>query len=48
MGNAKAVNGLWKNVCALGIFDAELWGIMDIAWEIVLAALTRVAERERA
>ncbi|KAI0795473.1 hypothetical protein C8Q75DRAFT_712202 [Abortiporus biennis] len=47
MAHARIVNGLWKNVCALGIFDAELWGVMDVAWEIVLAALTRVAERER-
>ncbi|KAI0942815.1 hypothetical protein AcV7_002122 [Taiwanofungus camphoratus] len=48
MGHAKVVNGLWRNVCALGVFEAELWGVMDVAWEIVLAALTRVAERERA
>ncbi|GBE83521.1 hypothetical protein SCP_0505750 [Sparassis crispa] len=47
MNHAKRVNALWRNVCALGVFDAELWAVMDIAWEVVLAALTRVAERER-
>ena len=48
MAHAKVINGLWRNVCALGVFDAELWGVLDLAWEIILAALTRVAERERA
>ncbi|KZT64450.1 hypothetical protein DAEQUDRAFT_769685 [Daedalea quercina L-15889] len=48
MAHVKVINGLWRNVCALGVNDAELWGVMDVAWEIVLAALTRVAERERA
>ncbi|PCH37467.1 hypothetical protein WOLCODRAFT_84272 [Wolfiporia cocos MD-104 SS10] len=44
MARAKVINGLWRNVCALGVFDAELWGVMDVAWEVVLAALTRVVE----
>ncbi|KAH9934221.1 uncharacterized protein B0H18DRAFT_547876 [Fomitopsis serialis] len=48
MAHVKVINGLWRNVCALGVSDAELWGVMDVAWEVVLAALTRVAERERA
>ncbi|KZS99807.1 uncharacterized protein LAESUDRAFT_732856 [Laetiporus sulphureus 93-53] len=48
MGCTRVINGLWRNVCALGVFDAELWGVMDVAWEIVLAALTRAAERQRA
>lgn len=47
MAHAKVINGLWRNVCALGVFDAELWGVMDLAWEVVLIALTRIAERER-
>ncbi|KAI0634346.1 hypothetical protein C8Q77DRAFT_1111196 [Trametes polyzona] len=44
MAHVKHINGLWQNVCALGVFDAELWGAMDLAWEIVLAAMTQVAE----
>ena len=48
MAHVKVINGLWRNVCALGVSDAELWNVMDIAWEVVLVALTRVAERERA
>ncbi|CAL1709713.1 unnamed protein product [Somion occarium] len=45
MAHAKVVNALWRNVCALGVFDPELWGVMDLAWEIILAALTQVAQR---
>ncbi|CCM05637.1 uncharacterized protein FIBRA_07866 [Fibroporia radiculosa] len=48
MGLTRRINGVWRNACALGVFDAELWGVMDVAWEIVLAAMTRVHERERA
>lgn len=48
MAHVKVINGLWRNVCALGVSDAELWGVMDVAWEVVLVALTRAAERERA
>ncbi|KAI0059984.1 hypothetical protein BV25DRAFT_1808084 [Artomyces pyxidatus] len=36
---AMRVNGLWRNACALGIFDDGLWATMDLAWEIVLCAL---------
>ncbi|KAH9851067.1 hypothetical protein C2E23DRAFT_860801 [Lenzites betulinus] len=45
MAHVKLVNGLWQNVCALGVFDAELWGVMDLAWEVVLAAMTQVNEK---
>lgn len=45
MNYAKVVNALWRNVCALGVFDAEIWGVMDLAWEIILAALNLVAQR---
>ncbi|KAJ8487844.1 hypothetical protein ONZ51_g3937 [Trametes cubensis] len=44
MSHIKVVNGLWQNVCALGVFDAELWGVMDLAWEVILAAMTKVSE----
>jgi len=47
MAHAKVVNNLWKNTCALGIYDTELWGVMDLAWEIILAALTRIVEAQR-
>jgi hypothetical protein len=36
---ALAVNGLWRNVCALGIDDARLWGAIDVSWEVLLSAL---------
>ncbi|OCH88738.1 hypothetical protein OBBRIDRAFT_733931 [Obba rivulosa] len=48
MMHTRVVNGLWRNACALGVFDPELWGVMDIAWEVVLMALNRAVERERA
>ncbi|CDO68613.1 hypothetical protein BN946_scf184996.g44 [Trametes cinnabarina] len=44
MAHVKAVNGLWQNACALGVFDAELWGVMDLAWEVILAAMTKISE----
>lgn len=47
MSHAKIINNLWKNTCALGIFDTELWTVIDLAWEIVLAALTRAVEMQR-
>lgn len=36
---AMAINGLWRNVVALGIFDERLWEALDIAWAAVLGAL---------
>jgi hypothetical protein len=33
------VHGFWQNVCALGIFDQDLWIAMDLVWHILLAAL---------
>ncbi|KAI0772939.1 hypothetical protein BD413DRAFT_473910 [Trametes elegans] len=48
MAHVKLINGLWQNVCALGVCDAELWGVLDLAWEVVLAALTKVAETGKA
>jgi hypothetical protein len=37
--NVMKVNGLWRNVCALGVFDDRLWDTMDLAWEVLLTAL---------
>ncbi|KAI0792495.1 hypothetical protein C8Q75DRAFT_804868 [Abortiporus biennis] len=34
------VNGVWRNACALGIFDAMLWRTLDTAWEVLLCALS--------
>lgn len=36
---AMRVNGLWRNVCALGIFDSGIWETIDTAWEVLLLAL---------
>ena len=46
MNHIKIITGLWRNVCALGVFDAELWGVMDLAWEVVLAAMTKVMDNK--
>jgi len=35
---AMAVNGMWRNVCALGIYDEKLWRTMEVAWAVFLAA----------
>lgn len=36
---ATVIHGLWRNVCALGVSDEQLWRTMDVAWEAVLRAL---------
>ena len=36
---AMRVNALWRNVCALGIFDSGIWETIDTAWEVLLLAL---------
>ena len=47
MGHTKVINGLWANTCSLGIHDAELWGVIDFSWSIVIAALTALATQDR-
>ena len=37
---AMMVNGIWRNTCALGIFDDGLWAVMDAAWDIIISALS--------
>jgi hypothetical protein len=37
---AVKVHGLWRNVCALGISDTELQVFFDLAWEVLMQALT--------
>jgi len=37
--HAMTINGLWRNACALGVFDDQLWGVLDLAWDAVLGAL---------
>lgn len=37
--HAMTVNGLWRNVCALGVDDIDLWSTMDLAWELLLTAM---------
>lgn len=33
------LHGLWQNVCALGIFDDDLWEAIDVMWKILLTSL---------
>ena len=42
---AKTVTNLWKNTCALGVFDTELWAVIDRAYEVVLTALNYMARQ---
>lgn len=37
---AAKVHGLWRNACALGISDVDLQAFFDLAWEILMKALT--------
>lgn len=32
-------NGVWRNVCWLGISDEKLWCTMQLAWEVILTAI---------
>ncbi len=45
--SATKINLLWRNVCALGVFDEKLWCAMDMAWEVTLTALTFNTSRTR-
>jgi hypothetical protein len=42
MSIAKRINGVWKNACALGVYDLELWDGLDLAWDAVLGAMNLV------
>jgi len=37
---AAKVHGLWRNACALGISDADLQAFFNLAWKILMKALT--------
>jgi len=37
--HALVVYGLWQNVSVLGIFDDELWAVLDAAWKVFLTAI---------
>jgi hypothetical protein len=39
LGHAVKINGLWRNVCALGVFDDGMWDALDVAWDAILLAL---------
>ncbi|KAJ7618608.1 hypothetical protein FB45DRAFT_981190 [Roridomyces roridus] len=43
MAHAGHVKELWQDMVALGLYDAELWDALDLAWEVVLAALNLAA-----
>ena len=45
--HVELLHGLWGVVCALGMADAELWGVMRFAWAVVVGALV-LNERRRA
>ena len=33
------VFGVWQNVCALGVFDDNLWETLDALWELLLTSI---------
>lgn len=33
------INGLWRNVCALGVQDDKLWNAIGVTWEAVAGAI---------
>ena len=34
------VQGVWRNACALGVFDDGLWAALDLAWDVYGKAIT--------
>ncbi|KAF8186402.1 hypothetical protein BJ912DRAFT_971689 [Pholiota molesta] len=34
-----SLEGLWQNVCQLGVYDDNLWEAMDVMWQTLLTAL---------
>ena len=36
---AMIINGLWRNVCALGVQDDKLWNAIGVTWEAVAGAI---------
>jgi hypothetical protein len=45
---ANIVIGLWRNACTLGMFDPNLWRVLDLAWEIILCAIADSSDSVRA
>ncbi|KAJ7620144.1 hypothetical protein FB45DRAFT_929545 [Roridomyces roridus] len=43
MAHAVHVKELWQDMVALGLYDPELWDMLDLAWEVVLGALNLAA-----
>ncbi|KAG6826829.1 hypothetical protein H0H92_014247 [Tricholoma furcatifolium] len=35
---------LWQTMCALGIFDEQLWDTLDLAWDVILGAFNLAAQ----
>ncbi|TFY56015.1 hypothetical protein EVJ58_g7896 [Rhodofomes roseus] len=34
------VQGVWRNACAIGVFDDGLWSMLDLAWDVYGKAVT--------
>lgn len=43
MGLTRSVSAVWRNACALGIYDRDMWAGLDFAWEVILGAMNMVA-----
>ncbi|KAH9983388.1 hypothetical protein BJV74DRAFT_850622 [Russula compacta] len=43
MALTRTVSAIWRNACALGIFDRDLWAALDFSWEVILGAMNMVA-----
>ena len=37
--HAMVINGVWRNACALGVYDDKLWGAIAVAWGAVVGAI---------
>jgi hypothetical protein len=37
--HAMIINSLWRNACALGVYDDRLWASIDLAWGSIIGAI---------
>ncbi|KAF8574040.1 hypothetical protein K439DRAFT_1373599 [Ramaria rubella] len=45
VNDARKVYGLWRNASSLGIFDDKLFQTLEMAWEVLLDALSTVSRQ---
>ena len=37
--HAMLINGVWRNACALGVYDNKLWNAIEVTWGAIVGAI---------